>query len=170
MTFAFMIDPPEYVRVNQVLFRRTRFGKVSRYLPIALLVLTFALSALIEMPRTVFVPALFGIGTWLLWDALTPWFQRWQIRRALSGIPSLQEPQVYTFDDAGLEMRNSLASATIAWAAITKAVETDEYFLLYFSDKGAYYLPKRVVGDECGQLRALLAGHLDSQQLALLHQ
>lgn len=165
-----MIDPREYVRVGRLVYRRTRIAKMWQALAVTFVVLLAGMFLLFEGTRTFLVPALMGLVVWLLWDALTPRFERWQVRRALAGLPSLQEPQAYTFDSDGLHMRNSLASGTVAWAAIVKAVETDEYFLLYYTDRCAYYLPKRVVGEQSPELRELLASQLDTGRLELLPQ
>ena len=165
-----MIDPHEYVRVSRLVYRRSRFVKVWRITAGAVVVGGAATFALFQGTRTFLVPALVGLAVWCLWDALTPPFQRWQVRRALAGLPSLQEPQIYTFDASGLQMQNSLASGSVSWRAIVKVAEADDYFLLYYSDKCAYYLPKRVVGAQYEQLRHLLATQLSTDRLELLSE
>jgi hypothetical protein len=42
-------------------------------------------------------------------------------------------------------MAGPLTSVTLAWDALQKAIETDEFFLFYPNRNWAYYVPKRAV-------------------------
>ena len=99
----------------------------------------------------------------------TPWVQRRQLRRAYAETPSLREPQVYRFSDAGLSITGGPATITLGWDAIVEALETEEFFLLFYSKQCAYYVPKRATGGiaEQGALRALLRRHLDTRASTL---
>ncbi|HKO16170.1 MAG TPA: YcxB family protein [Gemmatimonadaceae bacterium] len=58
-------------------------------------------------------------------------------------MPHLREV-TYRFEDTGIRLSTSVTSATIAWAGITEATETDGLFLLFIGRRLAYYIPHRV--------------------------
>jgi len=97
-----------------------------------------------------------------------PLIQRRLFRRRFAATPSLRVPQAYTLSDAGLSITAGPTTASLEWDAFVKATETREFFLLFYNDQCAYYLPKRVVGGAPAEseLRALLADHLGSRAQA----
>jgi hypothetical protein len=98
-----------------------------------------------------------------------PRIQRWQVRRAYQSSPMLRERQRYEFSPSGLTVRGGLASTSLGWDAITEAVETDEFFLLFFARKSAYYVPKGALVSESerADLRELLRASLGARAAGL---
>lgn len=94
-----------------------------------------------------------------------PWLQRRQLRRAYAESPIMREPQRYEFSVQGFTIRGGPAATTLGWDAIREAVETDEFFLLFFAKKTAYYLPKQALADHraAADLRELLHSVLGSR-------
>lgn len=91
-----------------------------------------------------------------------PRVQRWQLQRAYRSSPILREPQRYEFSAAGVSIRGGPASSTLTWDAIIEARETDEFFLLFFARKSAYYVPKKALATaaSCDALRRQLRNFL----------
>ncbi len=98
----------------------------------------------------------------LLLQIIIPIVQRRALRRAYSETPSLRGPQVYEFSETGLVMTGVGSSSTVVWDSLVEAIETEEFFLLYFSKRTAFYLPKRATSDEAQRtaLRELLRTQL----------
>ena len=53
--------------------------------------------------------------------------------------------QVYEFTPEGMVTRGGLHAISLRWEAFNRAVETREFFLLYFSAGAAYFIPKHAV-------------------------
>lgn len=168
LTYEFRVDPSETVRASQYIRRRQRFG----WLRWAVWPMLLGLAVLY---RATDVPwrDLWLLGVAALFLAAltlaTPWVQRRQLQRAYSETPSLREPQVYRFSDAGLAITGGPATVTLGWDAIVEALETPEFFLLFYSKRCAYYVPKRSIGGiaEEEALRVLLREHLGTRAAGL---
>jgi hypothetical protein len=76
---------------------------------------------------------------------LLPFLRRRSLTRAYRANPKLLGMHTYTFTETSLTMAGPLTSVTLAWDALQKAVETDEFFLFYPNRNWAYYVPKRAV-------------------------
>ena len=64
-------------------------------------------------------------------------------------------------DAAGVDLRWTDSGAQLGWATFLCAVEADEFFLLYQSEKSSIYLPKRALSPEqLVQLQVLIQEHL----------
>jgi hypothetical protein len=87
-----------------------------------------------------------------------PLLRAWGIRSARRSNPSIVGEHVFEFTADGLEMRGGLHSVSLKWEAFTRAVETRDFFLLYFAANTAYFLPKHVVTSrvDIDRLRDLL--------------
>lgn len=94
-----------------------------------------------------------------------PLIQTWHFRRLYASTPSLRGPQVYRLSGEGVTITGGPATTSLGWDAFVKAMETPEFFLLFYNKRCAYYLPKRVIGGPAEQsaLRALLDACLGSR-------
>jgi len=90
-----------------------------------------------------------------------PWGQRFRVRRAQNGAPLLREEFVYEFSGTGLNTQAGPASGHLGWPGMLRIRENPEFYFFYYSDKCAYYLPKRLVADEAESraLRTLIREH-----------
>jgi hypothetical protein len=157
IVISFQPDAAETVRASQVAQRRGRFGWIDW-------VIWPSLLGLALMYRLSGVPwrqlgLLYFVAIFLV--ALTvgaPWLQRRQLRRAYTESPIMRDSQRYEFSPEGFVIRGGPAATTLGWDAIREAVETDEFFLLFFARKAAYYVPKQAVADSqsATNLRVLL--------------
>jgi len=168
LTFEFRLDPAETVRASRYLRRRQRFA----WLSWAIWPMLLGLTALYRVTGTPWQELwLLGLAALFLGSltVLVPWVQRRQFRRAYSETPGLREPQVYQFDGDRLVMSAGATTMTLGWDAILEVVETDEFFLFFYSKRCAYYLPKRAMGADSEQhrLRELLRSALGTRAAGL---
>lgn len=161
LTFAFRLDPAETVRAGRDLERRKRFAWVTRlFVPaMATLVVLFVVSG--TPFRDLWWLGVLSVVV-VVGSALLPLILRWQLRRTYAETPNLQGPQVYQFSDGGLSMSAGAGTTTLGWDSFVEVIETKEFFLFYYSKRGAFYLPKHATGDEAQRtaLRDLLRAHL----------
>lgn len=169
LKFEFALDAAETVRAGQEVEKRGRSGRLQ-----AVLMLLFAAPLTIGIVRgapSKFYAAYFGIliGILLL-TLIWPAIRERQVQKFYDAAPAFRGIQRYEFADEGLGLSNDQASNLVRWTAFTQAVETPEFFLLYYSPKCAYYLPKRVVETE-GQavaIRGLLRDKLGEKAESLV--
>jgi hypothetical protein len=103
-------------------------------------------------------PLLAVVGFPLMW--------LWTLHSHRKASPSSQGTQSYRIDDRGVELFGALYRTSLDWAAITRVVETSEFFLLYFGKQAAYFLPKRVLGEpERNQVRELARANVRGKVL-----
>lgn len=161
LAFEISLDPAETVRASREITRRARS---STYLQAVVFWLclggAFFLAfnvgfVAIEILGVVF--ALLGLYA-LFW----PMIQRTRLRRYYKNTPALSGPQRYNFTEDGLLLANDGSETLIRWPSVLEAAETREFFLVYYSKKCAYYLPKRVMhsDDVENDLRAFLHAKL----------
>jgi hypothetical protein len=168
LIYEFNIDPAETVRASRVVQRRQRFAWIAWAVwPILIALAVWYLATGVPWQKLwlLGLVALFLLTLQLL----TPWIQRWQLRRAYAETPILRGPQVYQFSDAGLSITGEAATTTLGWDSFVEAAETDEFFLFFYSKQCAYYVPKRAVGKAIYQraLRALLRAKLGRRAAGL---
>jgi hypothetical protein len=133
-----------------------------------------------------------GLGLWFAvgsrWNAMTPWlrFQNalpWLVlgafylalmpmwiraaaKKAQENDPALRGPQTRILDTTGLHVRGASFSQDFAWADIAKAVETPDFFLLFYNKRMAHYLPKsRLSPKAVAEARALIETHVPAKYL-----
>jgi len=165
LDYRFEVDPAETVRASREVAR----GRGGPWLPWAvwLILLVEAVLSLLSGARLRDL-WLLGVAALLYGSILlaTPWLQRRRLRRLYAGTPSLREPQLYRFSDEGLEIRGGPATTSLGWAALVRAKETREFFLLFYNERCAYYLPKRAMSGPADEarLRALLDARLGSRE------
>jgi membrane-bound metal-dependent hydrolase YbcI (DUF457 family) len=167
LAYEFRPNPDETIRANRDVLRRRRFGWLHSGIwdwalwPVAvgMAVLYFFLPGDV---RTLWLVGTVAFFLAAVVGLATPLIVRRQLRRQYSDTPSLRGPQVYQFSDGGLAMTGGATTTTLGWDSLVEAAETDAFFLFYHSKRQAFYLPKRVMGDEqqLQQLRQLLRTRL----------
>jgi hypothetical protein len=98
-----------------------------------------------------------------LWMVLTlPFAARWAARSVIKGNPAATAPQLYRFTEAGFEERECPVEVSVAWSAITDAVETPSVLLLFTGRSSAFIVPARALAEagQAGAVRALLRERL----------
>lgn len=75
--------------------------------------------------------------------------------------PSVGGLQIYTINQEGYAVQGSLFDTTLKWNAFLKAVETNEFILLYVSTRWAHLIPKAAASaSELSTIRAILREQL----------
>jgi len=147
LAFELVLDPAETVRASQEVERRARTlrGQAVWFFWLLIpLVMALTLHAPLSVLKTYLIVIII-VGLFaLIWPAI----RERQVRRLYADTPALSGPQSYTFTDDGLAVANAGVSNLIRWSAFTEAAETSEFFLLYYSRKCAYYLPKRIIDSD----------------------
>jgi YcxB-like protein len=147
LTFELVLDPAETVRASQEIERRARTrGALGLWLFWLLIPLSMAIS--FRAPARVLLACLALMGIAVLLAAVLPAIRRRQVRNVYAGTPALAGPQRYEFTQDGLAVSNESVSNLIRWSGFVEAAETPEFFLLYYSKKCAYYVPRRILGSE----------------------
>jgi hypothetical protein len=91
-------------------------------------------------------PLLALVGVMLLvFYPLTGWLHASQVGRH---DPNVEHPITHTLDASGLGITTRAATVHVKWEGMHKVRETDDMFLFYYTDRYAYFLPKRTVGAE----------------------
>jgi hypothetical protein len=168
LIYEFHIDSAETVRASHAARRRQRFAWIAWAIwPLLLALAALYLASGVPWQNLWLLGLVALFLLTLQW--LTPWIQRWQLRRAYAETPNLRGPQVYQFSDAGLSITGGAATTRLGWDSFVEVAETDEFFLFFYSKQCAYYVPKRAVGKGVYQsaLRALLRAHLGRRAAGL---
>ena len=164
LVFQFSLDPAETVRASRVIQRRGWFGWVSRAVWPLLVLLTVlylisgaSLQELWRLGLVAIILAVLSFGS--------PMLQRWQLRRAYNNTPNLRGPQKYQLSDAGVQITGGAGNVSLGWESFVEVAETDEVFLLFYSKRCAYYLPKRAVPSptDIQAVRDLLRKHVGAR-------
>lgn len=147
LSFVLALDPAETVRASREIQRRARTIR-GKLLLMAAVPVPLVLDILFKPSRAV-LSAYFAISAAIvLFALLWPSIRKRQLKRFYETTPALNGPQRYVFTDDGLALSNDGATNLIRWSAFVEAAETTEFFLLYYSPKCAYYLPRHVVAKE----------------------
>lgn len=94
----------------------------------------------------------------LAFGRLAGWIQAWQLKRS---DPNVAHPITHSLDEAGYHVSTRTTDIDLRWDGLHKVRETPELFMLYYSRRLAYYLPKRVLGSgEVEELRAWIRAQL----------
>lgn len=124
------------------------------------------------------------------WDEIRPWEAFWTAlpwvllgafylmlaptthwavaRKALANDPSLRGPQLRTVDENGLHVRGAGFAQDFAWSDLVRVVETADFFLFYYNNRAAHYLPKRVLDPAViEQVRQLIRAKLPGRAVLL---
>jgi hypothetical protein len=167
LSFEFVLDPSETVRAGHAIEERA--GGRSWRIWLFWLMIPLAGAIGFRAPARALVGLLLISALILLINLVLPLLRRRQIRRFYAGTPALAGAQRYQFSDQGLTLSNASASNTLRWSAFVEAAETPEFFLLYYSKRCAYYLPRRVMGPEVqvDAMRRLLRDQLGERATAV---
>ncbi len=92
-------------------------------------------------------------GPWVLLLLLVLAFVRrgtgviraWQTRRQ---DPNVNHPFTHALTSSGLNIHTLTTDVDLRWDGMHKVSELPDFFLFYYSKRIAYYLPKRVMGDQ----------------------
>ncbi len=145
--FSWDWDGSEYVRVHRAVQRHARgFARAFVWVVAAcaacgaLLIVYWFASGRME--------AAFGILPWvvilLLWlSLLWTWLPRASARAQLKFGAG---PRHLIVDAEGVDAGSEAARTVIKWPLILRAVETPEFFLLFYNAQCAYWVPKRAMG------------------------
>jgi hypothetical protein len=143
--YEFLVDPAEQARASAVV-KRNHWLQRYNWSAAAGAVLYGGWNAMTGGYLGVTVVALLGGAVLAALHFLAPAFEARQLRRMLASVPGLDQPHVYTFSDAGLEMTGGPRTVSLRWDGIVSVGETREFFLFYVAKNWAHYLPKRVIG------------------------
>lgn len=145
-TFSF--DRREHYRAIRQVFRRTP----ARFVPWLFALLGLALAywnALRYWDTVPMADLIWNALPWLLitafWVVLIPYLHWRAARTTARSDPSVQGPQLREIDDAGVHSLGNGVRLDLPWNILLKAVETDEFFLYFYSKQLAFYVPKRVL-------------------------
>jgi hypothetical protein len=164
-TFAF--DPAEHYRALRQVTRRTSAQYIS-WVFVAIagwLAYWNAFRFWGEYPTWGLIwtalPYLLLGGFWL---GLIPYSQWRAARKAAKSDPSVQGPQTREIDDVGFRSSGNDVVLELPWKAILRGVETNQFFLFYYSKQLAYYVPKRALGAaDAEELRRLMRDNLGTR-------
>jgi hypothetical protein len=144
LVFTFSLDAAETVRATDELAQRRRKVNTFRIVMGALVVSTISAIAVGLGPAV--VSANVGVLTlMILFELGWPRYLEREVRKFYRATPALAGDQRYVFDDDGLTMSNDASAMSVRWSAIQRVAKTKEFYLLYYSPKAAYYLPRRAV-------------------------
>lgn len=101
---------------------------------------------------------------WVLLGAfylsLVPLMNRRSARRALKNNPSLRGPQTRVVDERGLEIQGANFLQRLSWTDIVRTDETEEFFLFFYNQRMAFYVPKRCLSEtDIEIVRSLISAH-----------
>lgn len=154
-TIVWRVTPAEHVRAVTDLSRyhakrERRLTRELRVVAVALLALGFVAWCMWRWRATGSFPVIAAIavasGAALIAAyALTrPFALRWRARRQLTRNPLAMQQRRYTFDAGGVKIAGETFADVYPWTDISHIGETPEFFLI-FSQRSAYYLPKRAI-------------------------
>ena len=113
-------------------------------------------------------PGTFGLPVWILpliglahMLCFVPLIQMFNISGMRRRNPSARGVQNYTINQDGYSVQGSLFDTTLKWDAFLKAVETNDFILLYISTRWAHFIPKDAASaSELSGIRTILRERL----------
>jgi hypothetical protein len=151
-THTFDWDRSEHARVVSLLTRElfaTGFRRVIKWVVVALMVVevlfVVVMAALGEMDVALRLglPVVLVVVMLLFFYRIAGWIRAWQTAQT---DPNVRHPTTHVLDDSGYHIVTHSATIDLRWEGLHKVRETPDFFLIYYSSRYAYYLPKRVVG------------------------
>lgn len=79
---------------------------------------------------------------------VNPFILKRSISKQYKSSPAMQEENNIVFSIEGIKTTTNLASSTLKWEAIVKALESETEFLFYTSNKFAHFIPKSIFASE----------------------
>lgn len=151
-TYTFDWRLKEHAQVISILMRErlgTGLWRVARWIVIIILalatVVTLASAALGDFGSVLRLgPLVLLVGAMTFWfDRITARIRAWQVQRM---DPAVRKPITHVFEESGLRVVTTAVETHLKWDGMHKVRETPDLFMFYYSERIAYYLPKRVVG------------------------
>ncbi len=134
----------EHAKQERRIWREMRFIALGVFVCIAIAIIVRRWRELHHVPIAylwVFGVPLLAVG---IFAATRPIAMKNAVKRQLADDPSTQQERAYTFDAAGFRIDGESFHVELNWAQLIVVRETNE-FLLFFTRKSAYYLPKRAI-------------------------
>lgn len=134
----------ELARQERRIWRELRFVALGIFLCIAIAIIVRRWRELHHAPIAylwAFGVPLVAVG---IFAATRPIAMKNAVKRQLANDPSTQQERAYTLDSAGFRIDGESFHVELNWAQLIVVRETNE-FLLFFTRKSAYYLPKRAI-------------------------
>lgn len=150
--FSVKMTPVEIFRFTMYHSRHKISGLVGIALSlIALVILITSFGDLNDQDRAVLIL----VAAWFtILEPLTLWFRaKGQVKRS----KVYQQPLAYRFDQNGITVSQNEEQQTIGWENLVKIVETKTQFLVYSSRIHAFIFPKKAMGDQLEEARAMLS-------------
>jgi hypothetical protein len=165
LTARFMWDRDEHRRLVRQITVHASKGKSARktYLTLGAIWVVIVMIPILMGDwggaKAVF-PWLLVLAFWLgLFRFGTPWLAARSYRKQH---PCVSDPFGVTLDGEGVRSTCSHSDVLIRWSGVRQAIETREFFLFFYSDRCAAYLPKRALTapGELGRARELTLTHV----------
>jgi hypothetical protein len=134
----------EHARQERRIWRELRFISLGLFVCIAIAIVVRRWREMHHAPIAylwVFGVPLVAVG---IYAATRPIAMKRAVKRQLEDDPSTQQERSYTLDGAGFRIDGESFHVELNWAQLIVVRETNE-FLLFFTRKSAYYLPKRAI-------------------------
>jgi len=159
LTFHFEIEPAEYARGLRSLARWSPYRWLGLafvalpFIPVTMQAITGDRRWMNPGPASVFL--LLTVAAYLV---LGPIGQRWRVRHARRLNPILAAEHRLEFSPEGLHSGAGPATGFMAWPGIRHVREDAEFYFCYYTERCAYYLPKRLIQTDAQDeaLRALI--------------
>lgn len=124
--------------------------------------------AMLFLGEDISAPGTFGLPAWALlligvvfMLGFVPLTQLLNVSSMRRRNPSIGSVQTYTISREGYSVQGSLFDSTLKWEAFLKAVETNEFILLYVSTRWAHFVPKTAAtASELSAIRTILKERL----------
>jgi hypothetical protein len=132
-----------------MLWRLVKGIAVAMIVIIMLIALLGAMTEGLEAVLSLWPWAILAVAWVLFLTVVPPWLSAWQVSR---NDPSIKGELTHHLTEDGYHIRGSAVNVDVKWPGVLRLVETNEFFLVFWSKAGAYYLPKRVVPADTIQL------------------
>jgi hypothetical protein len=153
----FMWDRKEHVRLARQVTRHAKLSALARYswaYLAGMLVLVLVVSAVtgtLEGMSTI-VPWLAIVALWVtLFRFGFPYMAAYGYPKQH---PCVANPFQVALTDQGVRTTCDHSDVLVKWDGVRRAVETDDFFLFYVTDRCAHYLPKRALDGPAAVERA----------------
>jgi hypothetical protein len=161
---TFTFDPQQHYRASREVLKRTsaRYTSWIGILVAALLLYSNVLRHWGEFPiRELAWSAIPWVLLAVFWAAIVP-LSTWRTsRRIAKSDPAAQGLQIREVDESGVRSTGNNVTVHVPWAALLKSVETEEFFLFFYSKQLAYYMPKSILDtSDVETVRLTLRKHL----------
>lgn len=169
-TYTFEWRPGEHARVTSLLVREQfgsgvrrviKWGVVGVLILGAFVAIASALSGASAEALRLGVLVVAVSAMVLGFGRIAGWIQAWQLKRH---DPNVGHPITHCLDESGYHVATRTTDIDLRWSGLHKVRETPDWFMVYYSRRLAYYLPKRALTNpqEVAELRAWIRAQLPS--------